>query len=580
MAFDGVVARCIKWELEGLAVSGRVSRVFEPEKDEIDLVVRNNSNNLRIVISANAGNSRIGISTVAKENPMDAPSFCMALRKHLIGAELTSIEQVDCDRILKLNFATRNEMGDPVTRVLVCEIMGRYSNIVLLNEKGVIIDCLKRVDERTSSYREVMPARVYTLPPPQCRIIPFADNAFDLFTAALNEAESVSVSGFLQKSFSGFSKKIADCCARASGTDPLMSLADIKKDGDSCKRFIGAVREVLDDIRENRYAPAILTDYSGEYSDFHVLKICREDRVIPYSTACACVDEFFKGKDEILHRKNATQELAKALKNAVERTERRLKGYEEDIAGSEDFEDYKIKGELLTANLYSLKGGEKEIKVVNYYDENLPEVTIELDPHLSPSVNLKNYFKVYRKRKGKAENAVKGKAAAEAELEYLATVRYALDSVSSQASVAEIREELIEGGYYKPRKEQGKKRPPSVKKNNFEELSTKDGIPVWAGRNNIQNDLITTKLASPNDMWFHVKNYPGAHVILRLSLAGGSYTNAQLVEAAEIAAKRSGFSGGSCEVDFTRVKHVKKQNGARPGMVNYTDYKTIVVKTD
>ncbi|MBO4261973.1 MAG: DUF814 domain-containing protein, partial [Clostridia bacterium] len=172
------------------------------------------------------------------------------------------------------------------------------------------------------------------------------------------------------------------------------------------------------------------------------------------------------------------------------------------------------------------------------------------------------------------------KAAAEAELEYLATVRYALDVVEAQASVAEIREELIEGGYYKPRREQGKKRPPSVKKNNFEELTTSDGIPVWAGRNNIQNDLITTKLAAPNDMWFHVKNYPGSHVILRLSLSGGSYTNAQLVEAATIAAKRSGFSGGSCEVDFTRVKHVKKLSGARPGMVNYTDFKTIVVKTD
>lgn len=580
MAFDGVVARCIKWELEGLAVCGRVSRVFEPEKDEIDLIIRNNSNNFRLVISANAGNARIGISNIAKENPMDAPSFCMALRKHLIGAELTSIEQVDCDRILKLCFATRNEMGDPVTRVLVCEIMGRYSNIVLLNEKGVIIDCLKRVDERTSSYREVMPARIYTLPPPQNRIIPFEENAFELFKKAFEDASGVSATAFLQKNFSGFSRKIADCCIRAAGKDPQMPVEALKDDEEAREKFTLVIKDVLCDIAENKYAPAILADFSGNFTDFHVLSVCREDRVIPYSTACACVDDFFKGKDEALHRKNATQELAKALKNAIERTERRLKGYEEDIAGSEDFMDYKIKGELLTANLYALKGGEKEIKVVNYYDENLPEVTIELDPHLSPSVNLKNYFKVYRKRKGKAENAVKGKAAAEAELEYLATVRYALDVVEAQASVAEIREELIEGGYYKPRREQGKKRPPSVKKNNFEELTTSDGIPVWAGRNNIQNDLITTKLAAPNDMWFHVKNYPGSHVILRLSLSGGSYTNAQLVEAATIAAKRSGFSGGSCEVDFTRVKHVKKQSGARPGMVNYTDFKTIVVKTD
>ena len=580
MAFDGIVARCIKWELEGIALGGRVSRVFQPERDEIALIIRNNSQNFRLVISANPGNSRIGITNVTKENPMDAPVFCMALRKHLIGAELKAVDQVDCDRILNLRFTTHNEMGDEVDRVLACEIMGRYSNIILINEKGVIIDCIRRVDERTSSYREVMPARVYMLPPPQNRILPQDEDSFDQFKERLSEATDVTVSAFLQSCFSGFSRKIADCASRKAGIDPSVKIDLIKEDAGPGSMLSGVIRDVLCDIRENRYSPVILTGFDGSYVDFHVLPVCAEGRIVPFSTACACIDEFFKGKDEALHRKNATLELSKALKNAFERTERRLKGYEEDLGSSGDFEEYRIKGELLTANLYALKGGEKEIKVINYYDEDLPEITIELDPHLAPAVNLKNYFKAYRKKKGKAENAVKGKAAAEKELAYLATVKYALDNVDAGASVAEIREELIDGGYYKPAREQGKKRPPSVKKNNFEELATSDGVTVWVGKNNIQNDLITTKLAAPNDMWFHVKNYPGSHIILRLSLAGGAYTASQLLEAAEIAARKSGFTGGTCEVDFTRVKHVKKQSGAKPGMVNYTDYKTIVVKTD
>lgn len=580
MAFDGIVARCIKWELEGIATGGRVSRVFQPERDEIVLVIRNNAENFRLLISANAGNSRLGITNVSKENPMDAPSFCMALRKHLIGAELTAVEQVDCDRILKLVFATRNEMGDPVTRCLVCEIMGRYSNIVLLNEKGVIIDCIKRVDERTSSYREVMPARVYKLPPPQERILPQSPDAFEKFTEAFMSAgPGDTVSGFLQKNFSGFSKRIAEAASRASGVDPNMKTELLNDAKEQRSSFFNVIKDLIDDIAENRYAPAILTDGNGTYSDFHVIGLCREENYIPFSTASGCVDEFFKGRDEALHRKNATLELTKALKNAVERTERRLHGYEEDLSGSREFEDYKLRGELLTANLYALSGGESEIKVINYFDESMPEITIPLDPHISPSANLKNYFRIYKKKKGKAENAAKGKVIAENELEYLASVRYALEHVEGAESVSEIREELIQGGYYKPRKEIGKKRPPSVKRNNFEELSTSDGVPVWAGRNNIQNDLITTRLAAPNDMWFHVKNYPGAHVILRLSLTGGSFTAAQLVEAATIAARRSGFNDrGTCEVDYTRVKHVKKQSGARPGMVHYTEYKTIVVK--
>ncbi|MCR5695050.1 MAG: NFACT family protein [Clostridia bacterium] len=580
MAFDGVVARCIKWELEGILPGGRVSRVFQPEKDEIILVIRNNSFNYRLLISANSGTSRIGITNVAKENPMDAPNFCMSLRKHLIGAELVSVDQVECDRILKLVFRARNEMGDEVTKTLVCEIMGRYSNIILLNDKNVIIDCIKRVDERTSSFREVMPARVYKLPPPQNRILPQAEDALDVFKTAFADTESGSVCSLLLKSFSGFSKRLCEGITRSAGIDPSEDICSVKAKEQLCEALFSSLGDILEMIRNNKYSPVILTGYSGDYNDFHVLDVCAEERFIPYSTACACIDDFFKGKDEALHRKNATAELTKAVKNAFERTERKLKGCEEDLKASENFEDYKIKGELLAANLYSLSGGESVIKVINYYDEAVPEITIDLDPRLNPAANLRNYFRQYKKLKGKKENAVKGIEAAEKELQYLATVRFSLDNVSGAESLSEIREELIGGGYYKPRKEQGKKRPPSVKKNNFEELTAKDGTVIWAGKNNIQNDLITTKLAAPNDIWFHVKNYPGAHVILRTSLNGGSFTAAQLYGAAELAAKRSGFTGGSCEVDYTRVKHVKKISGAKPGMVNYTDFKTIVVKLD
>ena len=583
MAFDGIAARCAAWEISGIAVGGKVTRIFQPERDEIDLIMRKNADNFRIKISAGPQNSRIGISGVSKENPMNAPVFCMILRKHLTGALLKSVTQVECDRILRLCFETYTEMGDLTEKTLVCEIMGRYSNIVLLNQNGVIIDAIRHVDSRTSSYREVLPARVYAPPPPQNRLLPQDEDAAAKFEEMMRAPENAQTAAgkLLLNGFSGFSKPLAEGILRRAGVEPDMKVEELVNSEHLFEPFMSSLAGVLGCVAENRYSPVIAVGENGAFTDFYALEIEAKPgvRLIPFGTVSACMDRFFAGRDEEQHRKNVTAELSKAVNAAVERTERKLKIYRDDLESAADSEEYRIKGELLAANMYRLKGGEPFLDAENYYEEDCPQVRIELDPHLSPAKNLQNYFRTYRRKKSKAENAAVNAEAAETDLEYLASVGYAIENCPDAMAAAEIREELENGGFMKKRSVSFKKRPPSVKKDGWLTLSTSTGMTVLVGRNNTQNDVLTHKVASSDDIWFHVKNSPGSHVILRASENGGKVTAADVEEAAKIAAKFSSLrDAGFAEVDYTRVKHVKKPHGSKPGKAVYVNYKTVAVR--
>ncbi|MBP5765827.1 MAG: NFACT family protein [Clostridia bacterium] len=583
MAFDGIAARCAAWEIAGIAVGGKVTRIFQPERDEIDLIMRKNADNFRIKISAGSQNSRIGISGVSKENPMNAPVFCMILRKHLTGALLKTVTQVECDRILRLGFETYTEMGDLTEKTLVCEIMGRYSNIVLLNQSGVIIDAIRHVDSRTSSYREVLPARIYAPPPPQNRLLPQDGGALEKFVELMKAPENADLAAgkLLLNGFSGFSKPLSEGILRRAGVESDIKVAHLLENGPLFEAFINSLAEVLECVSENRYSPVIAADENGAFTDFYALEVEAKPgcRVIPFGTVSACMDRFFAGRDEARHRKNVTAELSKAVAAAVERTEKKLKIYREDIESAADSEEYRIKGEILAANLYRLKGGEKFLDAENYFEEDCPEIRIDLDSHLSPAKNLQNYFRTYRRKKSKTENASVNAAAAEADLEYLASVGYAIENCPDAMAAAEIREELENGGFLKKRSASFKKRPPSVKKDGWLALSTRSGMTVLVGRNNTQNDILTHKIAAPDDIWFHVKNSPGSHVILRASENAGKVTAADVEEAAKTAAKFSSLKdAGFAEVDYTRVKHVKKPHGSKPGKAVYVNYKTVAVR--
>ena len=581
MAFDGIAARCIVWELSGIITGGKVVKVFQPEDDEISLQIRKNTANYRLLISANSRNARIGITGLSKENPMAAPNFCMALRKHLQGGIISGISQKDCDRMITISFDTYNEMGDRVGKKLVAEIMGRYSNIVLLNAGGTIIDSIRHVDSRVSSYREVLPARPYLPPPPQDKILPWDPEAAGKVCGLFADGESCGKAAgkLLMDAVSGFSKPFCVSICERAGLPYDKKAGDAAEEPETMSSLKAVLSDVFARVSENRYSPGIIFRDGQTPADFHPLTEFFTDSCKRYNTLSSCMDDFFRERDLEEHRKSVSGGLLKVINSAIEKNTKKLAALRVDIDEAGNYEDLKVSGDILAANLYRLSGGENEIVCDDYSRGEPAKVTIPLDPRQSPGKNLQSYYRNYKRKKSKAENALVHIGETEAELAYLSTVRFSLETCVSMDDIAQIRAELREGGYVKNTAEKMKKRPPAIKSEGFDIRETSDGFNLWIGKNNVQNELIATRRAQFNDVWFHVKHGPGAHVILRASEQGGKITEKAVFEAALTCARRSGAgSGDSREVDYTRVKHVKKQSGGKPGMVTYTNYKTIVVK--
>lgn len=606
MAFDGIVTASVVWELRGILEGAKVTRVCQPEKDEIVLCFYRNSSNYRLLISANPQNARIALTTINRENPMNAPVFCMALRKHLVGTTLREIRQSGYDRVVTFVFDGYNEMGDGITRKLVCEIMGRYSNIILLNENDIIMEAAKHVDDRVNSFREVLPARPYKAPPVQNKLVPSLDNIGHVFDG---RTSLKGVSAFMVDVVSGFGRGLCDAISRTAGIDPTRPIAELSDNEISAlEKTLG---EVFSDIENNNYAP-----FTTE-NDFHVIGGVFDNNLTPitrFNSVSFALEEFFEDRDRKLRLKNQKANLVKCVSGNIERVEKKIKIYEGDARDAGNYDNYRIKGEILSANMYMLKGGEEALTAPNYYDENCAEITIELNPHRSAAWNLQEYFRLYRRLKSKSENALGNIEKAKTELDYLFTVQSALELADDGNSIGEIREELTGGGYLKgadngsskkgaeksasggkfgPNGGPGKpgksgkynkpktlmKRPPAIKAEGYMTFDVSDGYTCWVGKNNTQNDRITLKLANPNDIWLHVKNAPGSHVILRASLMGGEFTHDALMDALRLAGQYSSLADAHrAEVDFTRVKYVKKPTGARPGMVIFTNQKTVLVE--
>ncbi len=588
MAYDGIITSAVIWELSGLLTGSRITKVYQAEKDEILLICNKSGENYKLLISCNPANPRIHLTRTAKENPMVAPPFCMVLRKHIQGGKISMIEQFGFDRVVFFRIDTLNELGDPVIKTLAVEIMGRHSNIILLGPTNVIYDSIKHVDERTSSVREILPARPYVLPPEQNKLSPEnTEELTRLFTEkeAFADDDTTALSKYLINNISGFSPLLARGVCNAAGIDPACKLSLLN---DSEKGNItAALAGVSSAIQNRNYKPFIITatdESTGieKYCDFHCIDKGQHGRRLTFSSVNLMLDEYYTRKDTEERLRQKKSSLVKFISTAISRTERKISIYESDIKSAEDFENYKSKGELLTANVYRIKQGDKEATVENYYEDGCPEITIALDENLTPAANAQVYFKRYRKKKSTCENAERNLSEALAELSYLQSVDTLLANCTDSADIAEIREELTAVGYISQNSSKSGKnsKKKSVKSTASKHLvlTVSDDYEVWIGKNNIQNDLITTKLAAPNDIWLHVKNAPGSHVILRTSLKGGEFTKASLEDAARLAAEYSSLKCSSKrEVDFTRVKHVKKPGGARPGKVIFTNQKTIVI---
>ncbi len=574
MPYDGIVLSGAVWEINGLLSGGRIEKVFQTGRYEITLLCHAGSEKYRLLISANPENPRIHLTKSKKENPMIAPPFAMVLRKHIQGGRILEISQEGYDRIVTVTVEAHNEMGDVVRKHLIAEIMGKYSNIILTSEHGTIFDSVRRIDEDMSSVREVMPGRPYLLPPQQDKIPP------DAFAAlpTVAEDDNVSTSKAILNQISGFSPMLCRAVCQKAAVDPQKSLRELT--GAERERLETELRESCTQIADKRYTAAILN--SGK--DFHCVAAAVDGAARKYSTVNLMLDDFYTKKDaedRLRQKKNA---VMRHITAAEDKCRRKIQIHEATMRETEDYERFQRYGELITANLYRYPEFAEAVSAENYYEEGMPEVTIPLDPHKSVSQNAQIYFKKYRKQKSAYESAMKYGMECREELEYLESAAVLLENNTDFDEIDEARKELIQQGYLKadplPRGTKRRREEPSAVSTPLE-FRTKDQYTILVGKNNLQNERLTCRTARPDDLWFHLKNAPGSHVILKTAEHGGTVT-ARAVECAAMLAAwySSAQNAGKADVDYTRVKHVRKQPGGRPGMVNYTDYKTITVRPD
>ena len=571
MALDGAFLHIVKKEL-GHLIGGRVDKISQPSREEIVIAFRTHGGNCKLLISASAGSARVHITKKSIENPKVPPMFCMLLRKHLGNGRLLDIRQDGLERILYFDFEAMNELGDMVKVTLAVEIMGRCSNLVIINADGKIIDSIKRVDAEMSRERMVLPGMTYTCPPRDNRLDFRNCTAEDIANAA-EQLPDCDLSKALIKIFEGLSPIVARewVYYAAQGNDAIKS----ELHGELLERLAFVINQTARECDENHCIFTVVKDKEGLLKDFSFIPINQYVGLMDtkeLDSACDLLDYFYSERDSISRMKQRSQDLYKLLLNATDRISRRLANQRIELKESENREEFKLKGDLISANLYRVEKGMASVKVENFYDEACPEIEIKLDPRLTPSQNMQHYYAEYRKadtaEKILTEQIVKG----EEELAYIDSVFDALTRTNGEDEVNELRMELAEQGYIRAAKLKGK--PP--KSHPPLEFKSPEGFTILVGRNNKQNDMLTTKLAEKTDIWLHTKNITGSHVIIRAN--GQEIPDDTIIYAARLAAFHSKAKNSSqVPVDYVPVKFVKKPSGSKPGMVIFTNNHTLYV---
>jgi len=575
MAFDSGMLACALSELRRVALGARIEKVYQPERDEIIIQMRSFEGEKKLLINAGSNNPRICFSAVKRENPQNPPMFCMLLRKYLQGAKLTGVDQAGFDRVVILEFSGRDEMGFECKRYLIVELMGRYSNLIYTNENKKIVSALKTIDITSDSERQLLVGMTYELPDARGKLDPFGVTREDFFAAFSSAPKERACDKFIISTYMGFSPAVArEITFRATRhTDTPLEFCIF----DDVWREFSAV---LDIIRTENYAPCLITDGTKpvEYA-FLPLTQYTSYTLTPYESAGALLDAFFEERDRQMRVHQRAADILKLLTNAEARLTKKLDIQRAELADCEKGSEYKKYGDLITANIYRLKRGDKAVLLDDYenYDEdgNFLRVSVSLDERLSPAANAQRYYKKYAKsRNAKVELAAqieKGKA----ELEYIYTVFESLTRAETPTDLLEIRDELYSSGYASRMKNYHERK---AKKPTVLTFLTDDGMRVLCGKNNIQNEYITHTLAEKYDYWFHAKNVPGSHVLLVTE--GREPTDLDFTRAAEIAAHYSKAEGDNIAVDYTLAKNVKKPAGGKPGLVIYHTNWTAYVTPD
>lgn len=574
MALDGITISNIVWELKEKALDGRIDKIYQPEKDEIILAIRGRGTNYKLLLTANPSHPRLHFTGQSKTNPLQAPLFCMVLRKHIMGGRLVKVLQPDFERIAELHIEALNEMGDRTIKRLVIEIMGKHSNIILVDESGVILDAVKHISHEKSSVREVLPGKAYSTPPSQDKKNPLLLNKEE-FLQLVEMKKNQKLQALLYQSYSGISPVMASeiCCRAAADPGALVE----KNTPDILEGIYHHFETAMGQVRDGRYQCFIY--YEGnkpfEFSclPYFMLETCKK---ISFDSVSELLEAFYKEKDSLYRMGQKTADLRKLVSLSLERCVKKKELHLRTLAEIRDRDTLKIYGELITAYIHSIQKGMTVFACQNFYDEAGQEIKIPLDANLTPSENAQRYFKKYNKEKRTYAALQEQMKQNEQEISYLESVLTSLSISLEENDVEEIRQELFEQGFVKKRSTGGKKQKKPHQTTPLHYVST-DGFDMYVGKNNKQNDELTFRLASPQDLWLHTKDIPGSHVIVKLNST--PVPEATLMEAANLAAFYSKARLGSqVPVDYTLRKNVKKPNGAKPGFVIYEANQTLYIK--
>lgn len=576
MALDGISISNIMVELNEKLIGGRIDKIHQPNKDEVIILVRSVGKNYKLLLTINPNNPRIHITELSKDNPSTPPMFCMVLRKHIAGGKIVSFSQPKFERIINISIDTNNELGDKVLKTLVIEIMGKHSNVILLNQNEKVIDSLKHIPAFKSSVRQILPGIDYVLPPTKGKLNPL-NLSLDEFLNLMENNDSTKIQNFIYENYVGISPIMASEILERANVNHLNFCAELSENHKN--ELFNEFNNLMLNIKNKHYSNVVYyEEKTGKLADFssNQMKLFSNYDVKKFESFSELLEFFYENRDNSYRISQKAYDMKKVVQNNIERCVKKREIQEKTLRSIKNKYLWKLYGELITANIYAIKIGVTKFQTINFYDENMPEIEINLDPQKSPVENAQKYFSKYNKAK-RTETALAPQIKLnDEELLYLEDVMVAIENATQVLDLLEIRQELQEEGFLKKKHTKNVK----VKKTSPHHFVSSDGFSIFVGRNNTQNDLLTIKQAELTDFWLHTKNIPGSHVIVKMENKK-EIPDKTLLEAATLAVYFSkAKNSSSVSVDYTLRKNVKKPKGAKPGFVIYEANKTINITVD
>ena len=571
MAFDGITVAALVAELNEKILNGRLYKISQTESDELFLTIKSNKTQYRMLISANASLPLVYLTENNKQAPITAPNFCMLLRKHLNNGRIISITQPGLERIIDFEIQHLDELGDIKTKHLIVELMGKHSNIIF-TDNNIILDSIKHVNSIMSSVRQVLPGREYFIPDTMNKINPLIIEKEDFFKSVFSKPMPLSKA--IYTTFTGISPTIAENICYISKFDSSMP-ANVLAKGDQNIIWMNFY-QLINNVKSSDFNPTIY-EKSGKPEEFSAITLStyKDVSAMPYDSISSLLEDYYAKKNLYTRMRQKSVDLRKIVSNALERDNKKYNIQLKQLKDTEKKDKFKEYGDLLTTYGYSIPAGSKEFETVNFY--NGKTVKITLDPTLSPIDNAKKYFDKYAKLKRTAEALNDIIVETKNSIEYLETINVAIDIATSEDDLKAISQELVQTGYIK-KHNTGKNKKDKHNSKPLHFISS-DGYDMYVGKNNIQNEQLTFKVATGNDWWFHSKTFPGSHVIVKAN--NTELPDSTFEEAARLAAFYSkGAKQDKVEIDYIQKKHIKKVAGAMPGFVIYHTNYSMVAKPD